>query len=228
MPDTRHPHQTRDTARAAVSQTEETGRRVVDASAENTRRTAEAGAASVRSAVETGAETTQRAVETGADNVNRVAETGRDVLRQAADTTRGLTQQWSAMLSFDTPEAENAVRRPNAALQAANQTGNVIAQIAQETLSTWADYAKRVTERRIETLRHLTTLHSPVAALDLQGEHLRAEINLFVEHATRSTERTAALFREAGDKTRQVFDEVAQAADNTELAARKTVARARG
>jgi len=49
-----------------------------------------------------------------------------------------------------------------------------------------------------------------------------------VEHATRSTERTAALFREAGDKTRQVFDEVAQAADNTELAARKTAARARG
>ena len=227
MPDTRHPHQTRDTARAAVSQTEETGRRVVDASAENTRRTAEAGAASVRRAVETGVETTQRAIETGADNVNRVAETGRDVLRQAADTTRGLTQQWSAMLSFDTPEAENAVRRANAALQAANQTGNVIAQIAQETLSTWADYANRITDRRVNTWNQLTTLRSPVAALNLQGEHLRAEIDLFVEHATRSTERTAALFREVGDKTKKVFDEVAQAADNTELAARKTAARAR-
>ena len=131
-------------------------------------------------------------------------------------------------MSFDTPEAKNAVRRANAALQAANQTGSVVAQIAQETFSTWADYAKRVTERRVETLRHLTTLHSPVAALDLQGEHLRAEIDLFVEHATRSTERTAALFREAGDKTKQVFDEVAQAADNTELATRKAVARARG
>jgi hypothetical protein len=228
MPDTRYPHQTRDTARSAVSQTEETGRRVVDASAENTRRTAEAGAESVGSAVETGAETTQRAIETGADNVQRVTETGRDVLRQAADTTRDLTQRWSALVSFNTPEAENAVRRANAALQAANQTGNVIAQIAQETFSTWADYAKRVTERRVETLRHLTTLHSPVAALDLQGEHLRAEIELFVEHATRSTERTAALFREAGDKTKQVFDEVAQAADNTELAARKAAARAHG
>ena len=228
MPDTRYPHQTRDTARAAVSQTEETGRRVVDASAENTRRTAEAGAASVRSAVETGAETTQRAVETGADNVNRVAETGRDVLRQTADTTRGLTQQWSAMLSFDTPEAENAVRRANAALQAANQTGNVIAQIAQETLSTWADYANRITDRRVNTWNQLTTLRSPVAVLNLQGEHLRAEIDLFVEHATRSTERTAALFREAGDKTKQVFDEVAQAADKAELAARKAAARARG
>jgi hypothetical protein len=228
MPDTRYPHQTRDTARDAVSQTEEAGRRVVDASTENTRRTAEAGAASVRSAVETGAETTQRAIQTGADNVRRATETGSDVLRQAADTTRDLTQRWSALVSFNTPEAENAVRRANAALQAANQTGSVIAQIAQETFSTWADYAKRVTERRVETLRHLTTLHSPVAALDLQGEHLRAEIDLFVEHATRSTERTAALFREAGDKTRQVFDDVAQAADKAELAARKAAARARG
>jgi hypothetical protein len=228
MPDTRSPHQNHDTARGAVSQTEATGRRVVDASTENTRRTAEAGAASVRSAVKTGAETTQRVIKTGADDVNRVAETGRDVLHQAADTTRDLTRQWSAMVSFDTPEAENAVRRANAALQAANQTGSVVAQIAQETLSTWADYAKRVTERRIETFRHLTTLRSPVAALDLQGEHLRAEIDLFVEHATRSTERTAALFREAGDKTKQVFDEVAQAAGNTELAARKAAARARG
>jgi len=227
MPDTRNLPQTRDTARGVVSQTEETGRRVVDASAENTRRTAEAGASSVRSAAETGAETTQRAIETGADSVNRVAETGRDDLRQAADTTRDLTRQWSALVSFDTPEAENAVRRANAALQAANQTGNVIAQIAQETLSTWADYAKRVTDRRIETFRHLTTLRSPAAALDLQGGHLRAEIDLFVEHATRSTERTAALFREVGDKTRQVFDEVAQAADNTELAGRKVAARAR-
>jgi hypothetical protein len=228
MPDTRNLPQTRDTARDAVSQTEEAGRRVVDASTENTRRTAEAGAASVRSAVETGAETTQRAIRTGADNVQRVTETGNDVLRQAAEMTRDLTQQWNALLSFNTPEAENAVRRANAALQAANQTGSVIAQIAQEILSTWADYAKRVTERRVETLRHLTTLHSPVAALDLQGEHLRAEIDLFVEHATRSTERTAALFREAGDKTKQVFDEVAQAAGNTELAARKAAARARG
>jgi len=228
MPDTRYPHQNHDTARGAVSQTEATGRRVVDASTENTRRTAEAGAASVRSAVETGAETTQRAIRTGADNVQRVTETGNDVLRQAADTTRDLTQQWSALVSFNTPEAENAVRRANAALQAANQTGSVIAQIAQETFSTWADYAKRVTERRVETFRHLTTLRSPATALDLQGEHLRAEIDLFVEHATRSTERTAALFREAGDKTKQVFDEVAQAAENTELAARKAAARARG
>jgi hypothetical protein len=228
MPDTRNLHQNRDTARDAVSQPEETGRRIVDASAENTRRTAEAGAESVRSAVETGAETTQRAIRTGADNVQRVTETGNDVLRQAADTTRDLTQQWNALLSFDTPEAENAVRRANAALQAANQTGSVVAQIAQETLSTWADYAKRVSERRIETFRHLTTLRSPAAALDLQGEHLRAEIDLFVEHATRSTERTAALFREAGDKTRQVFDEVAQAADKAELAARKAAAPARG
>ena len=228
MPDTRYPHQTRDAARDAASQTEETGRRVVDASTENTRRTAEAGAASVRSAVETGAETTQRAIKTGADNVQRVTETGNDVLRQAADTTRDLTQQWNALLSFNTPEAENAVRRANAALQAANQTGSVVAQIAQETFSTWADYAKRVSERRIETFRHLTTLRSPAAALDLQGEHLRAEIDLFVEHATRSTERTAALFREAGDKSKQVFDEVAQAAENTELAARKAAARARG
>jgi hypothetical protein len=228
MPDTRYPHQTRATVRDAVSQTEEAGRRVVDASTENTRRTAEAGAESVRSAVETGAETTQRAIRSGADTVQRVTETGNDVLRQAVETTRDLTQQWSVMLSFDSPEAKNAVRRANAALQAANQTGNVITQIAQETFSTWADYAKRVTERRVETLRHLTTLHSPVAALDLQGGHLRAEIDLFVEHATRSTERTAALFREAGDKTKQVFDEVAQAADNTELAVRKAVARTRG
>jgi hypothetical protein len=228
MPDTRNLHQNRDTVRDAVSQPEETGRRIVDASAENTRRTAEAGAESVRSAAETGAETTQRAIKAGADTVQRVMETERDVLRQAADTTRDLTQQWSAVVSFDTPEAENAVRRANAALQAANQTGNVIAQIAQEILSTWADYAKRVTERRVETLRHLTTLHSPVAALDLQGEHLRAEIDLFVEHATRSTERTAALFREVGDKTKQVFDEVAQAANKTELAARKVAAQARG
>ncbi len=222
MPDTR------DTARNAISQPEGAGRRIVDASVENTRRTAEAGAASVRSAVETGAETTQRVIRTGADTVQRVTETGEDVLRQTADTTRDLTQRWSALVSFNTPEAEIAVRRANAALQAANQTGSVVAQIAQETFSTWADYAKRVTERRVETLRHLTTWHSPVAALDLQGEHLRAELDLFVEHATRSTERTAALFREAGDKTRQVFDEVAQAADNTELAARKAAARARG
>ncbi len=228
MPDTRYPHQTRDTARDAVSQTEEAGRRVVDASTENTRRTAEAGAESVRSAVETGAETTHRAIRSGADTMQRVTETGNDVLRQAAEMTRDLTLQWSAVVSFDTPEAKNAVRRANAALQAANQTGNVVAQIAQETLSTWADYAKRVSERRIETFRHLTTLRSPAAALDLQGEHLRAEIDLFVEHATRSTERTAALFREAGDKTKQVFDEVAQAADNTELAERKAVARTRG
>jgi hypothetical protein len=217
----------RESARDAVSQTEEAGRRVVEASAENTRRTAEAGASSVRSAVETGTETTQRAIKTGADNVNRVTETGRDVLRQAADTARDLTQQWSALISFDTPEAENAVRRANATMQAATQTGNVIAQIAQETLSSWADYANRVTERRVDTLRHLTTVRSPVAALNLQGEHLRAEIDLFVEHATRSTERTAALFREAGDKTKQVFDEVAQAADKTELAGREAVARAR-
>jgi hypothetical protein len=195
MPDTNS------TARNAASQTEGASRRIVDASAENTRRTAEAGAESVRSAAETGAETTQRAIRSGADTVQRVMETERDVLRQAVDMTRDLTQQWSALVSFDTPEAENAVRRANAALQAANQTGSVVAQIAQETLSTWADYAKRVTERRIETFRHLTTLRSPVAALDLQGEHLRAEIDLFVEHATRSTERTAALFREAGDKT---------------------------
>ena len=121
MPDTRYPHQTRDAAQEAVSQTEETGRRIVDAGTENTRRTAEAGAESVRSAVKTGAETTQRAIKTGADDVNRVAETGRDVLHQAADTTRDLTRQWSAMVSFDTPEAENAVRRANAALQAANR-----------------------------------------------------------------------------------------------------------
>ena len=218
----------RDTARNAISQPEGAGQRIVDASVENTRRTAEAGAASVRSAVETGAETTQRAIGTGADTVQRVTETGNDVLRQAVEMTRDLTQQWSALVSFNTPEAENAVRRANAALQAANQTGNVIAQIAQETFSTWVDYAKRVTERRAETLRHLTTWHSPVAALDLQGEHLRAEIDLFVEHATRSTERTAALFREAGDKTKQVFDEAAQAADKAELAARKAAARARG
>jgi hypothetical protein len=228
MPDTRYPHQTRDAARDAVSQTEGAGRRVVDASAENTRRTAEAGAESVRSAAQTGAETTQRAIRTGTDNVQRVTETGNDVLRQAAEMTRDLTQQWSALVSFDTPEAKNAVRRANAALQAANQTGNVMAQIAQETFSTWGDYAKRVTERRVETLRHLATLNSPVAAIDLQGQHLRAEIDLFVEHATRSTERTATLFREASDNTKQVFDDVAQAAENTELAARKAAARARG
>jgi D-serine deaminase-like pyridoxal phosphate-dependent protein len=51
--------------------------------------------------------------------VQRVTETGNDVLRQAAEMTRDLTQQWSALVSFDTPEAKNAVRRANAALQAA-------------------------------------------------------------------------------------------------------------
>ena len=103
-------------------------------------------------------------------------------------------------MSFDTPEAENAVRRANAALQAANQTSNVITQIAQETFSTWADYAKRVTERRVETWdsatlapemaqRLLAPGKDPTVLLPLPGETIVASVVEVLEQPTPAASR---------------------------------------
>ena len=214
MPDTRHPRDRAGEAREALSQsareamaqTQDTGRRALEAGAESTRRTAQTDAESARRAVDAGAHTTHRALETGAQSVQRLTDTGTDILRHTAEAARTLTQQMSALTAFNTPEAEDAVRRASAAWQAVNQTGSVVAQMAQDTLATWATYGTRVTERRLDTLQRLTTVRSPAAALDLQAEHLRAEIELFVDHASRSAERTTDLFRQAGDQAKQVFE----------------------
>jgi hypothetical protein len=194
MPDTRNPHDTtRETvsqnAREAVSQTEDTGRRIIEAGAETTRCTAQADTESARRAVDVSTEPTRRAMETGADSVPRLTDA-----------------------SFNTAEAEDAVRRASVAVQAVHQTGSVVAQVAQDTLTTWADYGMCVAERRVNTLQRLITVRSPVAALDLHGEHLRAEMELFVNCASRSAERTASLFREAGNQVKQMCEEAVQAA----------------
>jgi hypothetical protein len=160
-------------------------------------------------------------METGAHSVQCLTDTGLDILRHAVEAPRKLTQQMSAFASFNTAEAEDAMRRASVAVQAVHQTGSVVAQVAQETLATWADYGTRVAERRVNTLQRLITVRSPVAALDLHGEHLRAEMELFVGCASRSAERNAGLFREAGNQARQVFEDAAQAATAAERAGPK-------
>ena len=124
-------------------------------------------------------------------------------MQTGADSVPRLTDA-----SFNTAEAEDAVRRASVAVQAVHQTGSVVAQVAQDTLTTWADYGMCVAERRVNTLQRLITVRSPVAALDLHGEHLRAEMELFVN----CTSRSASLFREAGNQVKQMCEEAVQAA----------------
>jgi hypothetical protein len=182
MPDTRNPH---DTTRETVSQ-------------------------NAREAVSQTEDAGRRIIEAGAETTRCTAQADTESARRAVDVSTEPTRQTDA--SFNTAEAEDAVRRASVAVQAVHQTGSVVAQVAQDTLTTWVDYGMCVAERRVNTLQRLITVRSPVAALDLHGEHLRAEMELFVNCTSRSAERTASLFREAGNQVKQMCEEAVQAA----------------
>jgi len=159
-------------------------------------------------------ETGRHLSEASAETRRRTAEARTDTPRQSAETSGDLMRRFSDMISFDAPETEDALRYAGAALQAANKTATMVTRIAQEAVSTWAAYGNQVVERRVDTWRRLASVRSPAAAFQLQGEHLRAEVELFVDHATRASKCAADLFQEAGDNVKGVFDEAAQAAED--------------
>ena len=159
-------------------------------------------------------ETGRRLSEASAETMHRTAQAGTDTPRQGAETSGDLMRRFSDMISFDAPETEDALRYAGAALQAANKTATIVTRNAQEAVSTWAAYSNQVVERRVDTWWRLASVRSPAAAFQLQGEHLRAEVELFVDHATRTSKCATDLFQEAGDNAKGVFDEAAQAAED--------------
>jgi len=97
----------------------------------------------------------------------------------------------------------HAMCQAHAALQAVNP---MTALVAPEVILVWIEYGTRLAQCRTETLCCWPAIRSPADVVQIQGEHLRAEVELFVDYVTRVGACTAALFLKAGDRANELVD----------------------
>ena len=137
----------------------------------------------------------------GADVFRRSTETARDGLQQglntASQTVQRMTDQFTQVLGFNGPQAEELTRRSSQNLQAVSQASTVLAKGAQEISQTWFGLAQNRFSRNMEAVNRIAGVRSVQDFVAVQSDLARDTLQQVIDTNKRIAELSVRTADEA-------------------------------
>ena len=162
---------------------------------------ADEAARTARTVTDEAARVGEEAARTGADVARRSAETARDTLQSGLNTATGtfqrITDQFTQVLGFNGPQAEELARRSSENLQAVTQASTVLARGFQEASHELISLAQERVTKNLEGLNRLAGTRSVQDFMAVQSDLVRDDLQRLIETNKRVAEVSVRVAEEA-------------------------------
>ena len=162
---------------------------------------ADEAARTARTVTDEAARVGEQTARAGADIANRGAETVRDTvqagLNTANETVRRMTDQFTQVLGFNGPQAEELTRRSSQNLQAVSQASNVLARGAQEVSREVIQLVQGRLQKNVEAVSRLAGTRSVQDFVAVQSDLMRDGLQQVIDTNKRIAELSVRVADEA-------------------------------
>jgi phasin family protein len=152
-------------------------------------------------AAESAKRTAEEATRAGADMARRAGETARSNLESGLDSTvqtfKRVTDQFTQVLGFAGPQADEMARRSAQNLEAVSQASTVLTRGAQELSREWFDVMQDRLAKNIDAMNRLAGCRSLQDLLTVQSEITRDRLGDAVNSGRRIAEVSLRVADEA-------------------------------
>lgn len=185
-------------------------------SAQANRDTADQMARSARLATEEAAHAGEQAARGGADVFRKGVETARNSLQSGLETaTEGfkrLNDQFTQVLGFAGPQAEELTRRSSENVKALTEAGTVLAKGAQDVSREWLGFAQDRQAKNLEGFKRLAGCRSVQDLITVQSELMRDGFQALIAANKRVAELSLRVSTDAATRVQAQADSSRRAA----------------
>jgi phasin family protein len=145
----------------------------------------------------------EQAARAGADVARRSTETARDALQAslntAAQSFRRMTDQFTQVLGFSGPQAEELARRSSENVQAVTQASTVLARGTQEVSQEVFGLVQDRLAKNIDAVSRIAGVRSVQALVTAQSDLMRDNLQLVIDTNRRIAELSVRIADEAAE-----------------------------
>jgi phasin family protein len=145
----------------------------------------------------------EQAARAGADLARRSTETARDALQAslntAAQSFRRMTDQFTHVLGFSGPQAEELARRSSENVQAVTQASTVLARGTQEVSQEVFGLVQDRLAKNIDAVSRIAGVRSVQALVTAQSDLMRDNLQLVIDTNRRIAELSVRIADEAAE-----------------------------
>ena len=162
---------------------------------------AEEAARTARTVTDEAARVGEQTARAGADLARQSTETARDTfqagLNTATEAFQRATDQFTKVLGFSGPQAEQLAHRASENLQAVSQAHTVLARGFQEASHEWVNLAQERVTKNLEGLNRLAGTRSVQDFMAVQSDLVRDDLQRLIETNKRVAEVSVRVAEEA-------------------------------
>src|SRR3954449_174375 len=162
---------------------------------------ADEAARTARTVTDEAARVGEQAARTGADVARRSAETARETLQSglntATETFQRITDQFTQVLGFNGPQAEELARRSSQNLQAVSQASTILVKGAQDVSREWFGLVQDRLTKNIDGLNRLAGCRSVQDFVATQSDLMRDGLQQVIDTNKRVAEVSVRIADEA-------------------------------
>jgi len=163
---------------------------------------ADEAARTARTVTNEAARVGEQTARAGADMARRGTETARDSLQQglntATETVRRVTDQFTQVLGFNGPQAEELARRSSENLHAVTQASTVLARGAQEVSQEVFGLVQDRLQKNVDAVNRLAGTRSVQDFVAVQSDLARDSLQQVIDTNRRIAEVSLRIADEAG------------------------------
>src|SRR3954471_18637544 len=152
-------------------------------------------------AADEAARVSEQTARAGADVFRRSSETARDTMQSglntATETFQRMSDQFTKVLGFNGPQAEELARRSSQNLQAVSQASNVLARGFQEASNEWINLARERVTKNMDGLNRLAGCRSVQDLVATQSDLVRDGLQQVIDTNKRVAELSVRVADEA-------------------------------
>ena len=165
------------------------------------RNAADEGARTARTVTDEAARLAEQTARAGADTALRGAETARDALNATVDTAndafRRISDQFTEVLGFNGPRAEELARRSGRTIGAVAQASTVLARGAQEVSQEVFGLMQERVQKNAEAVNRLAGVRSVQDFVAVQSDLARDNLQQVIDTNKRIAEKSLRIADEA-------------------------------
>jgi phasin family protein len=163
---------------------------------------ADEAARTARTVTDEAARVGEQTARAGADIARRGTETARDTMQSglntATETFQRMSDQFTQVLGFNGPQAEELTRRSSQNLQAVSQASNVLARGAQEVSREVIQLVQDRVQKNVEAVNRLAGTRSVQDFVAVQSDLVRDGLSQVIDTNKRIAEVSLRIADEAG------------------------------
>ncbi len=173
----------------------------INKNADAGRHAADEAARTARTVTDEAARVGEQTARAGADLANQGTEAARNAvqagLNTATETFQRAADQFTKVLGFSGPQAEELARRSSENVQAISQASTVLAKGAQEVSHEWFGFAQERVQKNIDGLSRLAGVRSVRDFIAVQSDLVRDNLQQVIDTNKRVAEVSVRVAEEA-------------------------------